>query len=320
LLKVKTLIENKITKLLQDADNEQHLAHCDKDIKETKEKRDMHKTNIADLTADIAENTALQNKLTDEIGKLNKAIEDLVAAALKSKNNRDKTKMELDTAEATAKNGTALMQSTIVTLKTFYAVAGKAEKSTNKGNANVTRTGFEDKAKAAASASKAGKVDPFAKAPDAGFDSEDTYGSDSSGGDSIIAMMDVIKSDFERTATKARSDNDQSLEDDKKFQADTELDRQEKLMVKKSRTSRRDETRDRTIVDLVSQKASQLELMGGTDSLNKAGEVETLKALMTKCKPPSMTYAQRVAKRNVEIASLNTAWDMLDKRKAYQQG
>lgn len=313
LLKVKTLIENKITKLLQDADDEQHLAHCDKDIKDTKEKRDMHKRNIADLTAQIEENTALQTKLTDEIANLDKAVADLEAAALKSQTNRNATKLELDQAEATAIEGRDLMNDTIVTLQLFYAVAAQKLE-------NHTKEGFQDKTKAKAAAAKAGKEDPFADAPDAGFDAEDKFGGDSSGGNAIIAMMDTIKSDFQRTATKSRNDNDQSLEDNRQFQMETEKDRQEKLMVKKSRVSRRDETRDRTIPDLNQQKDAQIELLGGPTSSTKSGEIETLAALMTKCKPPSMTYAQRVAKRQAEIASLNTAWDMLDKRKAYQQG
>jgi len=60
--KVKALVEAKITTLLEQADSEAHLAYCDKDIKEETEKRDKHTATIADLTADIKSNTALQNK------------------------------------------------------------------------------------------------------------------------------------------------------------------------------------------------------------------------------------------------------------------
>jgi len=206
------------------------------------------------------------------------------------------------------------MASTMTTLDQFFKTASISETSAQT-NANATRTGFEAKAKAKAAAAKAGKADPFANAPDAGFESEDTYGSDSAGGDSIIAMMDVMKGDFTRTETKSKKDNLASLEDNKKFQTDTEMERQEKLMVLASKTEHRNEIRDVTNPDLVSQRTSEIELLGGATSTYKAGSVEALAALMVKCKPPTMTYAQRVAKREAEIASLNSAWDMLDKRK-----
>jgi len=312
--KVKTLIEGKITKLLEKADAEAHLAYCDKDIKEETDKRDKHIATIADLNSDLASNTALRNKLTDQMGKLDTAIADLTAAATKSQTNRDNTKTELDAAELTAKTGAELMASTMTTLDQFFKTAAISETSAQT-NANATRTGFEDKAKAAATAAKAGKADPFADAPDAGFESEDTYGSDSAGGDSIIAMMDVMKGDFRRTEIKSKKDNKESDEDNKKFQTDTEMDRRENLMVLQSKTSHRNEIDQVTNVDLTNQRTSEIELLGGPTSTRQAGSVEALAALMVKCKPPTMTYAQRVAKREAEVASLNSAWDMLDKRK-----
>jgi len=93
------------------------------------------------------------------------------------------------------------------------------------------------------------------------------------------------------------------------------MTRREKLMVKQAKTQQRDEIRDTTNPDLEEKKEAEIELLGGETSTGKAGSVEALAALMTKCKPPTMTYAQRVAKREAEIDSLNSAWDMLDKRK-----
>jgi len=131
--------------------------------------------------------------------------------------------------------------------------------------------------------------------------------------------MDVIKSDFKRTEDTSKKDNAQSKADNKKFQTDTEMEKREKLMVRRSRTQQRDEIRDVTNPDLTSQKTSEIELLGGSTSTRKAGSVEALAALMVKCKPPTMTYAQRVAKREAEMASLNSAWDMLDKRKQVEE-
>jgi len=307
--KVKTMLKDKITKLLQDADTESVLAHCDKDIKEETDKKEKHQATIADFKADIESNTALQNTLTDQIDKLAAAIKDLDEAKDKSTKDRAATKDEYDAAEKTAKDGIMLMTTTINSLDTFYKTAAKKEK------ADETRTGFQDKATAAAAQAKSGKVDPFAKAPDAGFDTEDTYGSDSSGGNSIIAMMDVMRSDFVRTSKTFIDDNFKSKVANEQFQTESEVNRQEKLMVKKSKTSHRNEIKDRTNPDLENQKISEIELLGGADSRNKAGSIEALAALMTKCKPPSMTHAQRVAKREAEVASLTSAWDMLDKRK-----
>jgi len=307
------MIQDKITKLLQDADDESVLAHCDKDIQDETDKKEKHQAAIAEIKADIASNTALQNTLTDQIDKLATAIGDLEDAKTKSNTDYQKTKGEYDEAEQTAEEGITLMRDTINDLDTFFKTAAKDE-AIAQANENQTRTGFEDKAEAAAEHAKSGKVDPFAKAPDAGFGTEDTYGSDSSAGNSIIAMMDVIKSDFQRTADKARADSAKSKAANDEFQTEAEKDRQEKLMVKQSKTSRRNEIRDTTNPDLENQKSSEIELLGGPDSVNKAGSIEALIALKTKCKPPSMTHAQRVAKREAEITSLNTAWDMLDKR------
>merc|ERR1719335_1554267 len=139
--------------------------------------------------------------------------------------------------------------------------------------------------------------------PDAGFSNE-AYTGGQSGSTGILGMMEVIKSDFERTVkvtTKAEKDAAaQFLE----FETSTK----QSLAVKKNTKSAK-EKELRETVDTINEDLASME--DEQALLDKA--VQELIELQPACFPKQMSYEERVAKREQEIAALKEALCTLDK-------
>merc|ERR1719460_1814433 len=98
--KIKGLISEMIEKLEEEAAKEAaHKAFCDKEMKETKAKKEDKETDLEDLTTKIDKATAKIAKLTEEIATL----EEELGAIAKAQQEADKIRMEVKEAWAEAK-------------------------------------------------------------------------------------------------------------------------------------------------------------------------------------------------------------------------
>merc|ERR1719387_3505938 len=78
--KVKELIKDLIERLLKEGEAEaKHKAFCDKEMAESKEKKEDKEDEIAKLTAAIDRMTARSAQLKDEVAKLQKELAELAA-------------------------------------------------------------------------------------------------------------------------------------------------------------------------------------------------------------------------------------------------
>jgi len=186
----------------------------------------------------------------------------------------------------------------------------KAEKAENANTVSEAKAGLEavkmaiDILDKFYKTSAKAKVDlslaqgPLDDAPDAGFDNGEAYkgaGAESGG---IIGMMEVIQSDFERTISETRKAESDAQKDHLEFSTETQKSLAEKTMANKEKTSLKDET-DTNLNDADDEMSSQSQIL--------VTSIKELIELKAACIDTGMSYADRVAMREQEIASLKKA-------------
>merc|ERR1719335_1900554 len=104
--KVKGLIQDMIEKLVADAAKEAaHKAFCDKEMSETKEKKEDKETELDDLTTKIDKATAKIAKLKEEVATLEKELGEIAAAQKKATELRMEQKEAWAAAKADYEQG-----------------------------------------------------------------------------------------------------------------------------------------------------------------------------------------------------------------------
>jgi len=273
--KVKKLIQELIERLLTEAANEANQkGWCDKATADATQKRQYSADEIEDLNAKMAKLEALSAKLGEELATLAKEIKDLNDAQAKAEKARKEEKAENANTVTEAKAGLGAVKMAIDILDKFYKTSAKA---------NVDLSLAQG---------------PLDDAPDAGFDNGEAYtgaGAESGG---IIGMMEVIQSDFERTISETKKAEAEAEQDHMKFMTETSMSLAEKNVAKKEKTRLKDET-DNNENDAEEELSSQTKIL--------VTSIKELIELKAACVDTGMSYADRVAMREQEIASLKKA-------------
>merc|ERR1719152_1075484 len=111
-------------------------------------------------------------------------------------------------------------------------------------------------------------------------------------------MMEVIRSDFERTISETRAAEKQAEKEHLQFLTETGMSLAEKNMASKEKTSLKDET-DNNFSDSQDDMQAQSKIL--------VTSIKELIELKKACVDTGMSYADRVAMREQEIASLKKA-------------
>jgi len=281
-VKVRGLIKDLIKRLEDDAESEAtQKGFCDKGMAAATSKRDAANGAIEVAVSTISKLTNLKAQLTSEVQDLEQAIADNLKALNEATELRDTEKGENAVTVETAAEGKAAVELALSILKQFYE---NAFVQTGYTPPNADRDGMTvaDRAPEAFSGSYKGNQDA------------------SKG---IVGLLDVILSDFERTieATEEEEKGAQAAFD--VFEKDTKEDNAEKEKDIKSKKLEIATAMD----DLVEQKEDKADAQ---TELKLAKE--ELKKLKPVCVEGEETYAQRVAKREKEIAALKEAMVILD--------
>merc|ERR1719456_237421 len=144
---------------------------------------------------------------------------------------------------------------------------------------------------------------PLEVAPDPGFEAFDAYRGAQASAGGILGMMDVIKSDFERTV---RLTTEQEAKAQKEFQAyvlQTKISLAEKEQALKEKQGYLDDAKE-----ALAPAQDKLSLQAGL--LKKA--LTELIELQPACVDTGMSYAERVEMRQAEIAGLKKALCILE--------
>merc|ERR1719194_262983 len=281
--KIKKLIQELIERLLQEAANEANQkGWCDKATADAEQKRSYAADKIEDLNAKMAKLAALSDKLEEEIKKLNEEVKELTDKRAEAETNRSEEKAENANTVTEAKAGLDAVKMAIDILDKFYKTSAKA-----KVDLSLAQGPLDD-------------------APDAGFDNGEAYKGAGGEAGGIIGMMEVIQSDFERTISETKKAEAQAEKEHLEFMTETGKSLAEKTVAVKEKTRLKDET-DNNFNDAEDEMTSQTKIL--------VTSIKELIELKAACVDTGMSYADRVAMREQEIASLKKALCILG---AYQ--
>jgi len=260
--------------LTEAANEANQKGWCDKATADATQKRQYSADKVEGLNAKMAKLEALSDKLGEEIATLAKEIKELNGAKATAEKERKEESAENVNTVNEANAGLAAVKMAIDILDKFYKTSAKA-----KVDLSLAQGPLDD-------------------APDAGFKTGEAYqgaGAESGG---IIGMMEVIQSDFERTISETKAAEAAAKKEHLNFMTETGMSLAEKNMASKEKQSLKDET-DKNLDDASDDLDAQTKIL--------VTSIKELIELKAACVDTGMSYADRVAMREQEIASLKKA-------------
>jgi len=274
--KVKQLIQELIERLLTEAANEANQkGWCDKASADAKQKREQAATDIEELNGKMAELEAQISELSEEMSVLKDEIADLKEKRKEAEKLRKEEKAENKATLLEANAGLGAVKMAIDVLDKFYKTV--------------------DDAKVKLSLAQQSPADDV---PDAGFDIGEAYTGAQGAATGIIGMLDVIKSDFERTISETEKEEAEAEKEHLEFMTKTGVSLAEKEMAQEQKKKYKDDAEDQL------EEATE-SLNDNTEILSKA--IAELLDLKPVCVDTGMSYEERVARRQDEIDALNKA-------------
>merc|ERR1719253_132810 len=278
--KVKTLIQNLIERLLSEAAAEAtKKGFCDTELGKARKNRDYRFAAVKKLSAELSELEAKKDELEIEMKKLGEEIEEVTKNLDEATELRETEKEENVETIAKAKQGYEAVSEALTLLKAFYKQAARAQVLLQRAS-------------------------PIDEGPDAAPDAASgAYKGKQGASKSILGLLEVIASDFKRTFKTTQAA-------EKKAQADfVDFDRTSKADIGGKETKKELDGQDfNTTKTSIEKKTSDMQT--NQELVDKAlGELEALKPV---CIDTGMSYAERVEKREEEIAALKNAVCILD--------
>merc|ERR1719324_1101815 len=269
-VKIRGLIEDMLTKLMQEAQEEAtQKAFCDEEQgkslaaqKEKTAKLDKYQTRIDSGEATIAELTDAVKTLEAEIAEIDKAQAE--ATKIRTTENVDNTKAMKEFKES----ADAVVKAMGV-LKSYYEGA-------------FLQTGA--------------KTQSAAKQPAFGGAKSDT-------GSSIISVLEVAESDFTRLFAETETAEDEAAAAYEKLSEENKVSKATKLADAKAKES---EIKSLT-VQVSHSKEDHASTSSELDAVNAY-----LENLKPQCEEKAMSYEEKKAKREAEIAGLKEALEILE--------
>jgi len=301
--KVKKLIDDMITKLLEEANADaEKEGWCDTEMGKSKVTRNKLSEEIDGLDAAIEDGKATIMKLTQEVADLTKEIEDLDAEMSEATelrtNEKAKNKHTIMDAKAAQR---AVGQATAV-LKDFYAKAAKATAliQTSKKDPAIIHMGTEEW-QALANPNFDGTIDKGHKDGMQTFGEAYTGNQDAAGG--VMALLEVAMSDFANLEADTKASEAESEKTYNDYM--TEAKRSKSVKARKIEMDNSDKADSNTKMqeDIAELKSTQDELIAADKYHEK---------LVPQCVDQGMTWEEVQAARQEEIASLKQALETLE--------
>jgi len=282
-VKVRGLIKDLIGRLEADADSEATTKEfCDDKMKRATANRDKANANMEVAVSEISKLTNRKALLKSEIQDLEQAIADNLKALNEATELRESEKAENTATIETAKEGKAAVELALSILSEFYGKAALIQTSYVPPNSDREGLTVAD------------------RAPEV-FSGEYRGNKQSSTG--IMGLLEVIQSDFERTVTATEQEEETAQGAFDLFEKDIKEDNDEKNTAVK--------TKQGTVASIEDELVEQTEDKESAAKLKEDAKNE-LKALKPMCVEGEETYAERVGKRQKEIAALKEAMVILD--------
>jgi len=276
-VKVKTLIQQLIERLLRESTSEAtKKGFCDTEVGKANQDRDFRLADSKKLDQEIQALEIKLKELNEEIDLLTTESTDLRNTLATATENRAQEKKDnLDTIKQ-AKEGVEAVTEALNILKVFYKQAKKATVFVQASPVDEDTSG-------------------------AGFAGAYKGKQEQSGG--IIGMLEVIKSDFGRTASTTEASEKAAHEEFVEFDRISKTDISGKEM--KMELDKEDvQTTENKLVE------GKQDLQTAQDLLD--GALKRLEDLAPTCIDTTMSFEERVAKREEEMEALKKALCILD--------
>jgi chromosome segregation ATPase len=272
-VKVKKMIKDLITKLMEEANEEaEQKAWCDTELSTNEQTRKEKTAAVEMLHAEVDELEASIAKLTEEISELQAAVNELDAAMGKATQLRTVEKAKNTETISDAKEAQTAVEQALTVLKDFYEKAGEA-------------TAFVQQ-----------KQEPeiFDDKPYQGMGGE-------SGG--VVGMLEVILSDFARLEADTSSAEETAQTEYDEFMTDSKTDKTQKATDIDHKTDKKQDKSQTLTVKKSELQGEQKELDAALAYYDK---------LKPTCVNTGTSYEDRVARRKEEIQSLGEALKILN--------
>merc|ERR1719387_1248017 len=228
--KVKKMIQDMITKLMEEANEEAtQKAFCDTEMNTNKQTRDK-KTEVSEtLTADIEELTADISKLASEITELGQKLAALDAAMMKATDDRNDEKAKNQASLSDSKMGAEAVAKALAVLKEFYEKAATPvlQPAPQQGPIGWDNRALQILKNGGATLLQVNAVTQKGKIPGAPEMEEGAYTGMSNGG--VLGLMEVCQSDFEKQISEIMASETEAAKDYDTFMADSKQDKAVKL-------------------------------------------------------------------------------------------
>merc|ERR1719311_419527 len=282
--KVKELIQQLITRLLTESQNEAtQKGWCDTEIGKANTDRDHRMADTKSLSAEALVLEAEKKNQEQLITTLTGEISSLQSDHAEVTRIREAEKAENKKVLEDSREGLAALEKAMATLKKFY---GKASRANQGGYVGLTQTDAEQSPVA---------VD-MAGAGVSG--AQGNYEGNQHAGQGIIGMLEIIVSDFKRSIEMAETAEQES------YTQYSAYDKEAKASMKSKETGLENAKDDLKIVsgDLV---ATLNKLQDNQKMLDMS--LQALETLRPACVDTGMSWEEKVARRDAEIAALKEA-------------
>jgi len=210
---IRKMIQDMIEKLEKQVLAEQEQKEwCDEQMKKTKDGRQNAEGNILDASSSIDEETAKANQLQHEITELQKEIAADQKAKAEASDMRKEEKKDNDETVRDAREGLAAMKSAIEVLKEFYeSNSGNSEEFELIQKPELLNGGEQSEIYRADGEGADGKTISDTRTESGNFDTK--YDGNQAESKGIIGILEIIRSDYERTVDTISADEKAAAEE-----------------------------------------------------------------------------------------------------------
>jgi len=278
-VKVKKLIQELIERMVTEAaDEATQKGFCDTELGKARSSRDTEHTKVNKINANVEGLEASRDQLSDEIDNLAKELAELNSSLTTTTELRASEKEENLDQLTKAGEGLDAVTEAIGILQNFYKGAAKGAVSL-------------------------AQVSPVDEAQGSQGTADGAYQGNQAATGGIVGLMNVIKSDFERTI---KTTKDSEYEAARAF-AEFDTTTKSSISAKTASKGMKEADKTNTEAAITQGMADLKEHMTLLDD-----SMKQLEELNPQCIDTGMSYADRVAKREEEIEALKNAMCILD--------
>lgn len=307
-VKVRKMIEEMITRLLEEANREAETeGFCDKELGTNKVTRDKLQSQIDELAAGIDEATANIMKLTEDIARLTGEVAELDKGMAEATAMREAEKEKNAATIKDAKDAQDAIQEATKVLEEFYKKAAQAtafvqlHTETEPNTALLARPKMgSDEWDALANPNYEGTVDKGHKEGMQTFGETYQGNQDEAGG--VLAMLEVISSDFANVESSTSASEMQAAKIYEDFMNDSKKSHAVKSRSIEMFTADKTDTESKLISLKKDLAVTQDELLAADRYYEK---------LKPTCVDSGVSFEDRQKAREAEIASLKEALKIL---------